>query len=124
MNLCSNLVDLRLGGNTLTGSISKFIPDSHPGLPFLNNADLNGTKLNEADMSHITRLIETGKLPSLNKLDLRMNSLYLMEPEVSMMIEACIVHHQRELNLGLGLNNQSQPFEEGRTSCCEMLMLR
>ena len=120
MNLCSNLVDLRLVGNTFTGSISKFIPDSHPGLLFLNNADFNGTKLNEADMSHITRLIETGKLPALNKLDLRMNSLYLMEPEVSMMIEACIVHHHRELNLGLGLNNLSQSFEEGWTSCCEM----
>ena len=112
LNLCSNPVDIRLGGNKLTGSVAIFIPDSHPGLPLLKNVDLNGTELNETDLSHITRLIEAHKLKALNKLDLRMNNLYLMEPEMCKMIEVCIVHHQRELNLGLGLNNLSQLFEE------------
>ena len=92
LNLCRNLVDLRLGGNKLTGSVAIFIPDSHPGLPLLKNVDLNGTELNETDL-----LIEYHKLPALTKLDVRMNNLYLMEPEVCKMIEACIVHHQREL---------------------------
>ena len=106
------LQELNLSGYTLTGCLSHFLPDPHPGLPQLEKLQLWSTELNTIDLTHLTHLIQTRKLPALKFLNLVCNSLYEMEMEVEHLIEACVNHHQRELRLRLWGNYLSDAFVE------------
>ena len=72
--------------------------------------------LNRDDVQHVTRLIQTNKLPRLRHLDLHSNklgyrrgwpwqwgnNLCVMEDVCGRLIEACVTHHhQGELKLVL-----------------------
>ena len=51
---CRQLSNLWLPGNTLTGSLSSFIPEQHAGLHSLEELFLNYTALNKRDLLHLT----------------------------------------------------------------------
>ena len=107
-----NLQILGLSNNTLTGRLSSFLPDPHPGLPELEEVILWCTALNKDDLHHLTHLIQTHKLPRLKVLDLEYNRLSEMEMDVEHLIKACVNHHQRELKLGLSGHQLSETFKE------------
>ena len=66
---------LDLSNNTLTGSLSRFLPDPHPGLPELLFLHLKRTALNKEDLQHLFSIIQLNKLPKLQWLDLSHNTL-------------------------------------------------
>ena len=96
-NKLPELKDLDLSHNTLTGCLSSFLPDPHPGLPQLKNLDMRSTELNKDDLQHLTLLIQTHRLSGLKYLNLRDSRLCEMEMDVEHLIEACVTHHQRDL---------------------------
>ena len=99
---------LDLSHNTLTGCLRSCLPDR--GLPQLKELLLHYTGLNKTDLDHVTHLIQTHKLPGLEEMDLAENRLSEMETDVEHLIEACLTHHQRELNLRLWDNGLSTYF--------------
>ena len=111
-NKLPSLQCLDLSFHTLTGCLTSFVPDPHPGLPELEKLNLNRTALNKEDLQHLTHLIQTHKLPGLKVLDLIGNRLSEMETDVEHLIETCVNHHQRELKLRLWFNDLSDAFEE------------
>ena len=111
-NKLPSLQCLDLSRNTLTGCLTSFLPDPHPGLPELEKLNLKRTALNKEDLHHLTHLIQTHKLPGLKVLDLEGNRLSKMEADVEHLIEACVNHHQRELKLWLWYNGLSEAFEK------------
>ena len=54
---------LRLPHFTLTGCLSSFIPDSHPGLPQLKELRLMNTGINKDDLQHLSHITHSNKLP-------------------------------------------------------------
>ena len=111
-NKLPNLEKMYVSYNTLTGCISCFVPDPHPGLPELESLSLNDTALNNDDLHHLTHLIQTHKLPGLEHLNLNDNRLCEMETDVEHLIEACVTHHQRRLWLRMWDNDLSDAFRE------------
>ena len=109
-NKSPKLEILDLSRNTLTGCLTSFLPDPHPGLPELEKLNLQCTALNKEDLQHLTRLIQTHKLPGLKDLDLQGNRLSEMETDFEHLIEACVNHHQTELWLWLWGNGLSGSF--------------
>ena len=69
-NKLPKLWSLNLSGNILTGSLSSFLQDPHPGLPELQWLLLQGTSLNREDLQHLFSIIHSNKLPKLYKLGL------------------------------------------------------
>ena len=69
------LYKLDLSGYTLTGCLSSFLPDPHPGLPELRKLDLQSTALNKKDLQHLFSIIQFYKLPKLWSLNLSGNIL-------------------------------------------------
>ena len=111
---------LDLSYNTLTGCLSSFLPDPHPGLPELEKLILEDTELNKEDLQHLSHLIQTHKLPGLKNLDLSFNRLYEMETDVEHLIEAYATQHQRKLNLWLWNTGLSEAFaEKWKQRCAE-----
>ena len=108
----SRLSYLDLSGNTLTGCLTNFLPDPHPGIPELKEIHLSGTALDKEDLQHLTHLIQTHKLPGLETLDLEHNRFRGIETDVEHLIEACVSHHQRGLNLVMLGNDLSDAFRE------------
>ena len=109
-NKLPSLQCLDLSFHTLTGCLTSFLPDPHPGLPELEKLDLNHTALNKEDLEHLTRLIQTHKLPGLKHLNLIGNRLSEMETDFEHLIEACVTHHQREVKLSLWVTRLSGSF--------------
>ena len=70
-----NLQILNLSGNTLTGCLSSFLPDSHPGLPQLKKLDLGYTALKKEDLQQLLYITQHSKLPKLEELYLSGNTL-------------------------------------------------
>ena len=74
-NKLPNLRELDLSRNTLTGCLSSFLPDPHPGLPELEKLNLRDTGLNKDDLQHLSHITQSSKLPKLQVLDLSQNTL-------------------------------------------------
>ena len=123
-NKLPNLGKLDLSYNTLTGCLSSFLSDSHPGLPKLNELHLSGTHLDKDDLQHLTHLIQTHKLPRLWELYLNNNRLSEMETDVEHLIETCVNHHQRELWLSLWYNDLADVFREKWKQRCAGTKIR
>ena len=104
------LYSLNLSRNTLTGCLSSFLSDQHPGLPELKELHLELTRLNKDDLQHLTRLIQTHKLHALKELDLDDNNFREIETDVEHLIETCVNYHLRWL--GMQGNNLSDSFRE------------
>ena len=81
--------------------------------------NLYRTGLSKKDVQHLTYLIHTHKLPVLEKLDLNSNKLIKWETDVEHLIEACVTHHQRELELNLSDNDLSEAFKNKWEKRCE-----
>ena len=62
INRCSALRFMDLSDTTLTGCLSGFLPDPHPGLPKLEELHLENTVLNKYDLTHLTQLMQTHKV--------------------------------------------------------------
>ena len=103
---------LDLSDNTLTGCLSSFLPDFHPGLPELHELYLECAALNKKDLQHLTYLIQTHKLPGLNILNLNLNRLSKIETDVEHLIKACVNHHKREMKLELCGNYLLNAFKK------------
>ena len=69
------LCELDLSSYALTGCLSSFLQDPHPGLPELYKLELNCTALNKEDLLHLFSIIQLNKLPKLHVLDLSHNTL-------------------------------------------------
>ena len=95
------LQQLDLSGNTLTGCLPNFIPQSFAAFASLEQLFLSGTSLNIDDLKHLISLIQDKKLPNLNALRLNFNNFQGFENRIEQLIEAGITHHKRELTLGL-----------------------
>ena len=106
------LHELDLSGNTLTGCLSSFLPDPHPGLPQLRSLNLARTELNKDDLQHLTHLIQTLKLPGLMNLYLSHNRFDELETNVKHLIEVCSTYQKRGLWLFMGSNGLSHAFQE------------
>ena len=68
LSTCKHLTELNLSRNILTGCLSSFIPDPHPGLPELKVLKLYDTALNKDDLQHLLSI--ANKLPELKALNL------------------------------------------------------
>ena len=75
INKCSSIREINLRGTRMTGCLTSFIPDPHPGLPQLQKLNLNGTGLNRDDLQHLSNITQTNKLPNLRELNLSYNTL-------------------------------------------------
>ena len=75
LNKLPKLQSLNLSHNTLTGCLSSFLTDPHPGLPELRQLHLESTALNKEDLQHLSHITKCNKLPKLQSLDLSENTL-------------------------------------------------
>ena len=113
LSRCRNLNHMSTPGNTMTGIFSNFVP--HPPLGHL---DLDDTALSKEDLNHLTDQFQKEKLPNLFELWLIGNSLDEIEDDLEKLLDSCIKHHLRRLNIFLCRNNLSQIFmETWRTKC-------
>ena len=109
---CLQLTILWLPGNTLTGSLPRFIPDPHDGLHSLEELFLNYTGLSNRDLLHLIDLVKKRKLSRLKELDLGANSLYRMADVLEHLMEVCVTNYQHELKLCIWFNNMSTAAED------------
>ena len=113
LSQCKKLWHLSVPGK-VTGTFSNFLPN--PPLKFLGLID---TELNEDDLNHLTSLVESQKLPNLEKLMLYGNSLDRMEDKLEELLEACIKHCDKELKIFLCDNNLPEGFMDKWNSRCK-----
>ena len=74
-NNITHLSELDLSRNTLTGCLSSFLPDHNPGLPELEDLNLEITELNKDDLTYLFSAIQRNKVPNLQFLNLSSNTL-------------------------------------------------
>ena len=111
-----HLVHLDLCGNNLTGCLSNFLLDSR--LPLLQRLYLENTTITSNDVNHIINIIETGKLPNLEMLNLDRNNLGGIEDEIDRLLNTAITYHQRELEIRLPSRSFSRDkVEKWQTQC-------
>ena len=97
---------------------------------YLMQLQLGFTKINSDDLSHITALVQSHRLPELggverfNGLWLQGNNLAQMESHLENLLEACLKEYKGELNIGLWDNQLSEEFEKKWRERCEGSNLR
>ena len=94
LSTCKYLEFLSPPGNTLTGCLSNYIPQ-----PILRELDISNAGLNKGDLLYLINLVENNKVPQLQKLWLVRNDLQEMTHLLERLVEAFVIHHQRELVL-------------------------
>ena len=104
LSQCKKLWHLTVPGK-VTGTFSNFLPG-----PPLKDLGLIDTELNVEDLNHLTGLVESQKLPNLEKLVLCGNSLDQMEDKLEELLEACVKHCDKELIIFLYNNNLPEEF--------------
>ena len=62
LSCCKHLKNMYLSENTVTGSLSSFVPESSPGLPSLKCLQLMSSAVSKEDVQHLTHLIKRSKL--------------------------------------------------------------
>ena len=115
---------LKLSNNTLTGCLSCFLPDPHPGLPELEHLHMTDTEVNKDDLQHIKHLVQYRKLPQLSHLYLEENELFQMKEELRNLVETCNTRHQGYLRLRLADNDLPEEFENQLKQCCDGTKIR
>ena len=99
VNSLCQLEDTDLSGNRMTGVLSCFLPDEHPGLPELRRLNLQYTSLNKMDIKHLAYIIQKQKVPALQVLDLTRDHRF--EEEIERLIEVCRTQQIMTLPKGL-----------------------
>ena len=113
LSQCKKLIHLTVPGK-VTGMFSNFLPS-----PPLKHLGLIDTELNEQDLDHLTGLVESQKLPILEKLMLYGNSLDQVEDKLEELLEACIKHCDKKLIIYLCDNNLPEEFMDKWNSRCK-----
>ena len=113
LSQCKKLRHLTVPGK-VTGMFSNFLPN-----PPLKGLGLIDTELNEEDLNHLTGLVESQKLPILEKLMLYGNSLDQMEDKLEELLEACIKNCDKELIIFLCNNNLSEELMKNWNMSCK-----
>ena len=113
-----NLVILDLSGNTLTGFLPNFIPESQPGLPSLEKLLLYDATLNVDDLNHITNLIQDNKFPNIKALEFDNNNFEGFEDIVEQLLNAGI-QYQKEIKLSFRSTNLDKEFTEKLQKQCK-----
>ena len=113
-----HLVHLDVSGNTLTGCLSNLLSDPDSGLPLLQRLYLRNTKIFSGDVNHIIHIIETGKLPKLETLNLIRKNLRGMDNEIDRLLNAALNYQKRELVVHLqGDSFPRHLVEKWQTQC-------
>ena len=89
LSYCRNLSELNLYRNTLTGCLSSFLSNPNQELASLLYFDLRYTAINQADVQHLTNLIENNGLPALKNLSLREENWVNSNNELELLKTAC-----------------------------------
>ena len=89
LSSCKQLRRLRVEGNNVTGCLSSFLSDPHPGLPSLEYLNLKQTVMNKSDIQHLTHLIQNNKLPCLMGLSLKEKKWTDVEDELEQLTKSC-----------------------------------
>ena len=90
LSSCQQLRHLDLDINTITGCLSSFLSDPHPGITDLEYLDLKQTAMNKSDLQHLTHLIKSNKFPSLKRLWLTEKSWAGVEEELEQLKESLL----------------------------------
>ena len=111
---------LELSGNTLTGCLSSFLPDPHPGLPELRWLYLKNTALNREDVRDLTSIMKTRKLPRLETihLDRVLHNVQDDQRQLSNFLETCVDCHKTRLTISLKENNLPTEFRKEMVELC------
>ena len=118
LSRCERLRFVNLAGNDLRGVVSNFLPDDDSASLYLTQLHVGFTGINSDDMSHITKLVQTHRLPELggaenfNGLWLQGNNLAKIENQLEALLEACSKEYKREFNIGLWDNQLCDSFEK------------
>ena len=113
------LGELDLSEYTLTGCLSSFLPDPHPGFPDLKELYLDRTALDRKDLKHLTHLMRSIKLPGLAILQLKEERFCEMEEELGELLKSCISHHPGKLRINLGNKDLPRAFVQKWERCSE-----
>ena len=116
---CVMMTDLWMPGNTLTGCLSSFLSKQNYHLPDLKELFVSYTRLNQKDLNSLTKLVQSGKLPQLEELDIGGNYLCRMESELEEFIDVCVTHHQVGLKVNVWYNFLSASLAEKWTKLCQ-----
>ena len=125
LSRCERLRFVNLAGNDLSGVVSNFLPDGDSAFLYLTQLHVGFTGINSDDMSHITTLVQTHRLPELggaedfNGLWLQGNNLAKIEYQLEALLEACLKEYKREFNIGLWDNRLCDSFEKQWKERCE-----
>ena len=114
LSTCKYLDFLSLPGNTLTGRFPNYMPQ-----PILKILDISYAGLIKDDLIQIINWTQDMKIPQLMELWLVSNNLHEMEGLLQILVESCVNHHQRELELFLSRNNLSEDLITTLKSLCE-----
>ena len=117
---CSKLVHLDLSHNDLTGCLSYLLPGPRSRLHSLEELLLDCCSLNEKDLQHLIKCVESKKLPSLKNVYLHDNSLFRMKNILGELIQGFIDHcNERKLKLWVQGNFLAQSFMNTWIRRCE-----
>ena len=114
----NHLVHLDLNGNILADCLSNLLSESDSDLSSLEELNLGYTEITSNDINHIINIIESRKLPNLEKLDLTDNNLHKMKDEIDRLVDTAITYHQRELEVKIVRDKFPPHFvEKWETRC-------
>ena len=113
------LLELELSDYTLTGCLSSFLPDPHPGFPELKELYLDRTSLDREDLKHLTHLMRSRKLPALTILQLDEKRFCEIEEELGELLKTCMSHHRGELRIHFGNKDLPGAFVQKWEQCSE-----
>ena len=119
-----HLIGLAVSGNNLSGCLPNLLSDSDSVLPSLQTMFLMNTAITLDDVNHITHIIETGKLPNLEELNLTGDNLSGMEVEIDRLINTAIMYHKKELLIRLSRNNFPQTLKQKWETQCSGTPIR
>ena len=108
LSSCRKLSNLDLSANTLTGSLSNFLPDQNARLTSLEYLYLDHTAMNKSDIQHLTHLVQANRLPNwrnvLTKVKNELNQLKkLLQVQLQMtnLVFFFILTYEPLLNIGV-----------------------
>ena len=96
------------------------------GLPFVENLNLQETKLNKVDILSLSSAIEQGKLPGLRQLSLNKNNFCGFEEALEDLFQTCIRNYKRKgITISISGNDVSklEEFKDKINSLCAGTMV-